>query len=325
MEDYITRIIKHKRNQKYSYIYFDKNKNKVDPKIVKMCLQGLYIPPAHNNVKINLNKNDKILAIGYDNKNRPQYVYNKKFIKSQSEKKYDHMIDFGKSYHKIIKQINKDMFDENDSKSKQIASALKLIIECNFRIGNDKYLKENKSYGVTTLLNEHIKIKGDTVTLDFIGKKGVQNKCRVKNKKLSKNLKLKKRTLNKKDRIFTYRKKNKYYNLKSSDVNKYLKQFGDFSAKNFRTWIANLEFITLLLKNDEITSLNQRNKIINESIESIANKLHNTKSVCKSNYIDPYLVETYLNDHRRFMSTFHNSFSKDEISKKYIELLNHKL
>ena len=186
-------------------------------------------------------------------------------------------------------------------------------------------LKENKSYGVTTLLNEHIKIKGDTVTLDFIGKKGVQNKCLVKNKKLSKNLKLKKRTLNKKDRIFTYRKKNKYYNLKSSDVNKYLKQFGNFSAKNFRTWIANLEFITLLLKNDEITSLNQRKKIINESIESIANKLHNTKSVCKSNYIDPYLVETYLNDHRRFMSTFQNSFSKDEISKKYIELLNHKL
>ena len=207
MEDYITRTIKHKRNQKYSYLYFDKHKNKVDPKIVKTCLQGLYISPAHNNVKINLNKNDKILAIGYDNKNRPQYVYNKKFIKSQSEKKYDHMIKFGKSYQKIINQINKDMFDENDSKNKQIASALKLIIECNFRIGNDKYLKENKSYGVTTLLNEHIKINGDTVTLDFIGKKGVQNKCRVKNKKLSKNLKLKKRTLNKKDRIFTYRKK----------------------------------------------------------------------------------------------------------------------
>ena len=325
MEDYITRIIKHKRNQKYSYVYFDKNNNKVDPKIVKMCLQGLYIPPAHNNVKINLNKNDKILAIGYDNKNRPQYVYNKNFIKKQSEKKYDHMIEFGKSYQKIIKQINKDMFNENDSKNKQIASALKIIIECNFRIGNDKYLKENKSYGVTTLLNEHIKINGDTVILDFIGKKGVQNKCRVKNKKLSKNLKIKKRTLNKKDRIFTYRYKNKYYNLKSNDVNKYLKQFGNFTAKNFRTWIANLEFITLLLKYDIIDSLTERKKIINESIESIANKLHNTKSVCKSNYIDPYLVETYLNDHRRFMTTFQNSFSKDEISKKYIELLNHKL
>ena len=151
MKDYITRIIKHKRNQKYSYVYFDKNNNKVDPKIVKMCLQGLYIPPAHNNVKINLNKNDKILAIGYDTKNRPQYVYNKKFIKKQSEKKYDHMIEFGKSYHKIIKQINKDMYNENDSKNKQIASALKLIIECNFRIGNDKYLKKKINHMVSLL------------------------------------------------------------------------------------------------------------------------------------------------------------------------------
>ena len=74
-----------------------------------------------------------------------------------------------------------------------------------------------------------------------------------------------------------------------------------------------------------IETLNERKKIINQSLEAIANKLHNTKSVCKSNYIDPYLVETYLNDHQRFMSTFKNSFSKDEISKKYIELLNHKL
>lgn len=324
MKDYITRTIKHKRNQKYSYLYFDKNNNKVDVMVVKLCLDGIYIPPGHNNVKINLNKNDKVLAIGYDTKGRPQYIYNKKFIKKQSEKKYDHMIDFGKSYSKIINQINKDLYSESDSKNKQTASALKIIIECNFRIGNDKYLKENKSYGVTTLLNEHIKINGDTVGLDFIGKKGVRNTCKVKNKKLSKNLKMKKRTLNKKDRIFTYRHKNKYYNLKSTDVNKYLKQFGEFSAKNFRTWIANLEFITLLLKTDG-ESLNERKKNINESLEKIAHKLHNTKSVCKSNYIDPYLVETYQNDHHRFMSTFKNSFTKDEISKQYIELLKHKL
>ena len=325
MKDYITRTIKHKRNLKYSYLFFDKNGNKVDAKIVKLCLDGIYIPPGHDNVKINLNKKDKVLAIGYDTKGRPQYIYNKNFVKKQSEKKYDHMIDFGKSYDKIIKQINKDLYNESDSKNKQVATALKIIIECNFRIGNDKYLKENKSYGVTTLLNEHVKIKGDTVGFDFIGKKGVRNICKVKSKKLSKNLKMKKRTLHKKDRIFTYRHKNKYYNLKSTDVNKYLKQFGDFSAKNFRTWIANLEFITLLLKEETVDNLNERKKIINESLESIAHKLHNTKSVCKSNYIDPYLVETYQNDHNRFMSTFKNSFTKDEISKQYIELLKHKL
>jgi len=325
MDDYITRIIKHNRNQKYSYLYFDKNNNKVDPKIVDLCLQGLYISPAHNNVKINLNKKDKILAIGYDKKGRPQYVYNKKFVKKQSEKKYDHMIDFGNSYGKIVQQINKDLYKEDDSKQKQIATVIKIMIECNFRIGNDKYLKENKSYGVTTLLNKHIKIKGDTVALDFIGKKGVQNTCKVKNKKLSRNLKTKKKTLHKNDRIFTYRRKNKYYNLKASDVNQYLKQFGDFSAKNFRTWCANLEFITLILQCEHHETKHNKEKNINEALQIIADKLHNTKSVCKSNYIDPYLIDIYINETKEFTSTFKNAFTKDEISKQYIELLKHKI
>ena len=61
--------------------------------------------------------------------------------------------------------------------------------DCNFRIGNEKYTKENNSYGICTIQNEHVKVKGDQVIIDFNGKKGVQNTCKVKDKKLSKNFK----------------------------------------------------------------------------------------------------------------------------------------
>lgn len=74
MKDYIIREIKSKYKDKYKYIYFDKDGNKVNQKIVKVCLDGLYIPPAHDNVKISLNKKDKVLAIGYDTKGRAQYI-----------------------------------------------------------------------------------------------------------------------------------------------------------------------------------------------------------------------------------------------------------
>ena len=325
MRNYITRKIKSKRKNKYNYEYYDKNNNKVNKDIVKCCLEGLYLPPAHEDVKINLNKKDKIRAIGYDNKGRAQYTYNKKHIEKQSKSKFNHMIKFGESYKKILSQINRDLFNEADSKEKQIASVLKLVIDCSFRIGNDKYSKENNSYGVTTLENRHIKVNKDTITIDFIGKKGVRNKCKVKNKKLSKNLRTKKRTLNKNDRIFTYRVKNKYYNLKSGDVNKYLKKFGNFTAKNFRTWGANLEFIQQLLKCDPVDSENKKKKQISEVLRKVADKLHNTPSVCRSNYIDPYIIELFTNDSKRFNATFKNKTTKEEITDGYLELLRNKV
>ena len=324
MKDFIIRKIKSKRNNKYKHEYYDKNNNKVNKEIVKCCLEGLYLPPAHDDVKINLNKKAKVRAIGYDVKGRAQYTYNKKHIEKQSKSKFDHMINFGESYKKIFNRINRDLFDEDDSKNKQIASVLKLVIDCNFRIGNDKYSKENNSYGVTTLENRHIKVNKDTITLDFIGKKGVRNTCKVKNKKLSKNLRTKKRTLNKNDRIFTYRVKNKYYNIKSSDVNKYLKKFGEFTAKNFRTWGANLEFIQQLLKYEKVDSENKRKKQINEALQKVADKLHNTRQVCKANYIDPYIIELFTNDSKRFNATFKNKTTKEEITDGYLELLKHK-
>ena len=321
MKDYIIRKIKSKYNDKYKYEYYDKRNNPVDPKVVKFCLQGLYIPPAHDDVQINLNKDSKILAIGYDSKDRPQYIYNKKFTQKQSKNKYKHMIKFGESYKKILRQINKDLFTEGENKNKQIATILKIVIDCSFRIGNEKYTQENNSYGVTTLESRHIKVNGQTVSIDFIGKKGVRNQCKIKNKKLSKNLKTKKRTIGKDHRLFSYRKKNRYYESKSSDVNRYLKQFGNFTTKNFRTWGANLEFIIQLLKHEIPDTITGKKRNVNESLQKVADKLHNTKAVCKSNYIDPYLIQTYLNDTKRFNATFKNAFTKEEITDKYIELL----
>ncbi len=325
MKDYIIRKIESKYKNNYKYKYYDKHNNKVDIQIVKFCLQGLYLPPAYNDVKINLNKKSKILAIGYDKKGRPQYIYNKKYVQQRSKSKFNHMIKFGESYKKIFRQITNDLYSESDSKNKQIASVLKIVIDCCFRIGNDKYSKENKSYGVTTLENRHIKVNKDLVKIDFIGKKGIRNVCDVKNKKLSKNLKTKKRTLQKNDRIFTYRSKNKYYNIKASDVNNYLKKFGNFTVKNFRTWGANMELISQILKKEKINTLSGKNKIINDSLNKVSQKLHNTASVCKKNYIDPYLIDIFLNDSKRFYATFKNSTTKEEITEGYLTLLKNKI
>tara|TARA_E500000178_G_C16931609_1_gene711982 strand:- start:53 stop:1027 length:975 start_codon:yes stop_codon:yes gene_type:complete len=324
MKEYIIRNIKSRRKDKYTYEYLDHRNNHIDKSIVTKLLEGLYIPPAYKDVKINLNKNEKVLAIGYDEKDRPQYIYNKKFTEKNSKKKFHKMIEFGENYKKINNTIKKDLYSEGETKEKQIAMALMLVIDCGIRIGSEKYRDENDSFGASTLESRHIKVKGDIISVDFIGKKGVQNTGKCRSKRLSRSLKNKKKTLNKNDSIFTYRKGNKWYSLKSSDVNKYLKRFGNFSSKNFRTWIANLSFISEILKSETPTTEKDKKKNINEALHKTAHKLNNTAAVCKKNYIDPYLIDLYMNDNKRFIRSFKHASTKEELSEKYIELLRTK-
>lgn len=313
MENYIIRKISKKVGKKYYHKYYKKDNSEIkSKKEINEIISGIYIAPAYKDVKINLNKNSKVLAIGYDEKGRSQYVYNKKFIENQNDKKFNKMIDFGKNFKKINKQINDDLYTTRDSKEKQIAIILKLIMECHFRIGNDVYSRKNKSYGTTTLQQKHIKIKSkDEVIIDFNGKKNVRNICKVRNKKLIKTLRQKKRTIGKEDRIFSYRRGSNYYNIKSSDVNKYLKQFGKYTAKDFRTWGANIELIKQLVKKDSE---------IKKCIDTVANKLHNTPAICKSNYLDPELLDFYKSNPDNFKKYF--SFNTEtKLYNQYIQFL----
>jgi DNA topoisomerase I len=290
MNDYIIRK-KHKK----SFKYYDKKGNLLSKSTIQKYLT-FYIPPGYDNVKIN-KKRGKILAIGYDEKKRPQYIYNKNFTNKQSVLKFNKLIDFGINYDKINDKIKNDLTTHFDSKNKQIATILMIIIDCNFRVGNEKYTIDNKSYGVTTLEKRHLKSKNGNLIIDFIGKKGVKNKCVVKNKTIKRNLTKKKKLLTKNQKLFRYRNKNDYFNIKSSDVNDYLKKLGNYSTKYFRTWSAN----TLLIK-----ELLNENINFKKAIENVANYLHHTPSICKKNYLDPKLIKFYEKNNIYFINYFKN-------------------
>jgi len=297
MKDYIIRKIKTKRKDKYTHTFTNKT-----GKSIKKPKLDVYIAPAYNNVKINLNKNSKVLAIGYDERNRPQYIYNKNQIKKRGTSKFKHLIKFGKNYDRIISQIERDYTSRGDSKNKQIAIILKIIMDCNFRIGNDRYTRDNNSFGVSTLTKKHLKTKGGHLIIDFIGKKGVRNRCVVKNKKIKNDLMTRKKRLQSDEKIFTYNSEE----INSFDVNEYLKKMGNYTTKNFRTWGANIELIKLLVKNNKLK----------DSIDEVADKLHHTSSICKKSYIDPKLIQFYEKNETRF-----KKFFKGDINKKFTQFL----
>ena len=299
MKQYIVR-------KKYgkSFKYYDKRGNLLPKSKVKPYL-NFYIPPAYDDVKINMKKN-KVLAIGYDDKSRPQYIYDNKYTKRQSKNKFKKLINFGENYEKIYKKIERDLLSK-DEKTREIAMILMLIIDCNFRVGNDKYTRDNKSYGVSTLEKKHIQKESGELVIDFVGKKGVRNKCVIKNDKIKKKLTKKKKQLKKKsDKVFSYKRSGDMFHVSANDVNEYLKKIGKYSTKYFRTWNANIEFI----------KESNKAKDMNECIERVADKLHHTPTICKKDYLNKNLLEFYKKNPKKFK----NYFDKD-INKKFIDFL----
>lgn len=241
------------------------------------------IPPSYDNVVILNNK--KILAYGYDSKGRKQVIYNSKHIEKQNEQKYDKIQRFDKHFIKIKKQVAKDL-KSSDEKNKIIVIIITLILSCGFRIGNIKYEKQNKSYGITTLNYSHIKLLNDnTVSFDFIGKKGVRNQAICKNKYIYAYLSAKLDILASPEcpecpeYIFKYNNRR----ITADDVNNYLmcKLKVNITTKDLRTWNANNLFNKYLHK-----YRNEKNPV-KKALELTSFELHNTSNVCKKSYIDP--------------------------------------
>jgi DNA topoisomerase-1 len=282
-------------NYKTGFKYY-KNKIEITNSEEINKIKLLKIPPAYDNVTIINNK--KIIAYGYDSKNRKQVLYNPDFIAKRNIIKYKKISNSIKFFSKLKKKIAKDLRN-SDEKIKAIAVIITLIFTCGFRIGNKKYEKENNSVGLTTLKYKHIKFENNKILIDFIGKKGVQNLAYCDNKKINEYLNNKYKVASSlDDYIFSYGT-NKI--ITSNDVNEYLKIIGDYyskektntiiTTKDLRTWNANMLFISYFNKlRDKDKDKDKIEKNIKNAIEMVALKLHNTYNICKKSYIDPEII-----------------------------------
>jgi len=307
-------------------------------------IKELKIPPAYENVTILNNK--KIIAYGYDSKNRKQVLYHPSFVATQNIKKYNKISASIKFFSKLKKKVSEDLNSNGNSgneKTMAIAVIISLILSCGFRIGNKKYEKDNNSVGLTTLKYKHLAFKDNMVIIDFIGKKGVRNVAECDNKRIYDYLYHKHAMAmsNASDinetYIFNYegcegnergeRSERNEANkvISSSDVNEYLRVISDpysliITTKDLRTWNANMLFLTYYRKLQKLRKRTSKRreasdvadaadakkeaaaaktakeveKDIKKAIEMVAEKLHNSYSICKKSYIDPKIIDELL-------------------------------
>ena len=362
-QDYFLRTIDRKRTKRsrkgvYKYTYRKSDGSSVNSKEVKEIknmVKELALPPAWNNVKVYKKRTAKVRAKGYDVQCRPQSIYNDTYVKSQKKKKFTHMKVIGRNFEDIEKKINSDISRKSDDEQFKIAMILKLIITCNIRIGDKKWLTPDTDWVD--------KLQGDVINNE-IKKRGVIIRDKVESKKEEEERKKERiredarkptygaSTL-KEDHIISQGDKIKIkFTGKSGvenecvitdkKVGKALKELKKEASGDGYLFKVEGDFISPKKINDylgpSITSKNLRTwicnveyikyilqnkrkskegneEIVRVSTKNVSEILHNTPGVCKSSYIHSGITKRFLKAPDDFVAFFTKN---GKINKTYI-------
>src|SRR5690606_26954571 len=200
------------------------------------------------NVWINPDKKGHVLAYGFDDRDRKQYMYHPNWRETRSFLNGYRMIFFGETLSQIRKKAEEDFAIKKLSKEKVLATLVKILDETYIRIGDEIYANENKSYGLTTLRDKHVKQEGGDLILQFVGKSGKEHGIHIEDEDIAKAIKQCKKVTGR--HLFQYVEKGDHHAVTALDLNEYLGTFGryDFTAKDFRTWGGSLKVYECLTR-----------------------------------------------------------------------------
>jgi DNA topoisomerase-1 len=257
-------------------------------------IKALAIPPAYTDVWISPDPRGHIQATGRDARGRKQYRYHKKWRDVRDETKFDRMIGFAKALPRIRAGMARDLALPGLPREKVLATVVALLEETAIRVGNEEYARDNASYGLTTMLEEHVRVRGEVLRFRFRGKSGKDHDIAVRDKRLAKIVKACLGLPG--EELFGYLDDDgERHAIASQDVNAYLRELAgdDFTAKDFRTWEATLG-CALALAASRAETAGERKLAVTLAIKTVADRLGNTPAVCKKSYIHPAVIDEFI-------------------------------
>jgi len=298
---------KRRKGKTLVWDYFDARGKLITNLKIKERCNKLVLPPAWKEVWISIDADAHLQATGKDVKGRLQYRYHETWTSARAEEKFDGMAAFAKTLPSIRKKVEADLKLGGMPKDKVAALIVKLIDRYHFRVGNDEYAKENKSYGLTTLTKGHMTIdrskeaEGELdAVFEFVGKSGKLWKRRIWEDDLALLIKESGEVGSQKKShdLFRYIDENgNDFDIKSNHINEYLDAITPtttkVTAKDFRTWAATWKTAYRLSKQLDPDSATARKRVSNEVIKTVASDLGNTPTVCRSSYIHPILLSDW--------------------------------
>jgi DNA topoisomerase-1 len=257
-------------------------------------LNALAIPPAWTDVWICPDPAGHIQATARDARGRKQYRYHPEYREARDRSKFRRMLEFSEVLPRLRERIERDLRARDLSRRQLLATVVRLLDRTLIRVGNDEYARENRSYGLTTLRRRHLKIDGSMLRFSFRGKSGVEHTIAVSDPRLARIIQRCRELPG--EELFQYRDSSGRRHLVSSDdVNDYLRELSgsDISAKDFRTWGGTMLAAVELRRRGAAASRREADRNVIAAIDAVAERLGNTRAVCRKYYVHPVLLEAY--------------------------------
>ncbi len=257
-------------------------------------VRSLAVPPAWTDVWISPDSQSHLQATGRDARGRKQYRYHRDWRSSRDETKFERMLDFGRALPGIRKKILRDLRRPGLDRRKVLAALIRLLEISGTRIGNEEYVTENHSYGLTTLRNRHATVRGDTIRLRFRGKAGIEHDLSIEHPTLARLVRRCQHLPGQK--LFEYIEGETVRSVGSEDVNEYIGELSRvrFTTKDFRTWKASVLAVAAFCSSEDKDMEDPSKRTVTRVLEEVARHLGNTPAICRKCYIHPTILESYL-------------------------------
>jgi DNA topoisomerase I len=275
--------------------YYDRQGERITDAAILARIQALVIPPAWTDVWIAPRANAKLQATGLDKAGRRQYLYHPDFRAQQEQAKYDKLIRFAERLPALRAAISADMDCACLCHDRACAIAVRLINLGWFRVGNERYAKASRTFGITTLRKRHVSIRGSRISFKFRAKHSIQVRTALVDANVSKALQ-ELLALPGGPRLFRYERDGEIYPLDARKLNDYIrKHMGEeFSAKDFRTWGGTLIAAISLAERGLPETETEQRRTIAAVMRCVGEKLGNTAAVARASYVSPAVIDQYL-------------------------------
>jgi DNA topoisomerase IB len=276
-----------------------------DPEVLEGIAE-LAIPPAWREVWICADPLGHLQATGLDAAGRKQYLYHERWRAHRDRLKFDSMLAFGEALPRLRRRVARDLSFARGGRSgalaptdlsreRVLACAVRLLDLGFFRIGSEDYAERNESYGLTTMLREHVKLDGSELVFDFPAKSGQRRVQAIADREALRVVAALKRRRSG-SQLLAHHDGHGWIEIHADDVNAYIKEWGRgaFTAKDFRTWNATvLAAVALATPEDSKSSRAARERRVSQAVKTVAAYLGNTPAVCRASYVDPRVIDRY--------------------------------
>ena len=282
-----------KRQGRY-WAYFDEDGERITDRETIDRLNAIGLPPAYTDAWFCKDSNGHLQATGIDGRGRKQYRYHDHYRARADKKKFAGLLEFGEALSKLRSKVDEDLRTRTLSREKVLAAVVRLLDTQYLRVGNDRYAKQNKSFGATTLLCRHVKTKDGKVRMRFATKGGRTRDVVITDRRLGRIVRQCQELPG--QPLFQYiNGDGTPHPITSADVNDYIREAagGEFTAKHFRTWWA-----SVIAFGEMLDAEDGKRTSVQTIVEPAAEALGNTVAISRKSYVHPALIEAVKDDPR---------------------------